>query len=108
MNSRKGAEQQEGDSSESGEPSESEDQQSEEGEESEQSEQEGEQSEQDGEQQEQELSEEMLAERWSEEDEQAMEQWLKRIPDDPGGLLRRKFRLQHQRAGAAPNETEEW
>lgn len=25
------------------------------------------------------------------EDEQAMEQWLRRVPDDPGGLLRRKF-----------------
>ena len=80
----------------------------EEGEEGQDSEQEGEQSEQDGEQQEQEASEEMLAERWSEEDEQTMEQWLKRIPDDPGGLLRRKFRLQHQRTGAAPDEIEEW
>lgn len=30
------------------------------------------------------------------EDEQAMEQWLRRIPDDPGGLLRRKFQYQHQ------------
>ena len=25
------------------------------------------------------------------EEEKATEQWLKRIPDDPGGLLRRKF-----------------
>lgn len=25
------------------------------------------------------------------EDQQAMEQWLRRVPDDPGGLLRRKF-----------------
>lgn len=25
------------------------------------------------------------------EDSQAMEQWLRRVPDDPGGLLRRKF-----------------
>jgi Ca-activated chloride channel family protein len=30
------------------------------------------------------------------EDQQAMEQWLRRIPDDPGGLLRRKFQYQYQ------------
>ena len=26
----------------------------------------------------------------------AMQQWLRRIPDDPGGLLRRKFQYQYQ------------
>lgn len=30
------------------------------------------------------------------EDQQASEQWLRRIPDDPGGLLRRKFQYQYQ------------
>jgi Ca-activated chloride channel family protein len=30
-----------------------------------------------------------------EEQQQALEQWLRRVPDDPGGLLRRKFQLQH-------------
>lgn len=30
----------------------------------------------------------------------ATEQWLRRVPDDPGGLLRRKFRYQYQREGA--------
>jgi len=30
------------------------------------------------------------------EDQQASEQWLRRIPDDPGGLLRRKFYYQYQ------------
>jgi len=36
------------------------------------------------------------------EEQQAAEQWLRRIPDDPGGLLRRKFLYQYrQRAGAA-------
>jgi len=30
------------------------------------------------------------------EDSQANEQWLRRIPDDPGGLLRRKFQYQYQ------------
>ncbi len=29
------------------------------------------------------------------EQEQALEQWLKKVPDDPGGLLRRKFRYQY-------------
>ena len=31
------------------------------------------------------------------EDQQAVEQWLRRIPDDPGGLLRRKFQRQYER-----------
>ena len=35
----------------------------------------------------------------SDEQRQALEQWLRRIPDDPGGLLRRKFALDHQRRG---------
>jgi Ca-activated chloride channel family protein len=48
------------------------------------------------------------SEAWSEEDAQAMEQWLRRIPDDPGGLLRRKFRNEHQRRGAPDDETETW
>lgn len=30
--------------------------------------------------------------------QQADEQWLRRIPDDPGGLLRRKFKYQYQRS----------
>jgi len=32
----------------------------------------------------------------ADEKEQATEQWLRRIPDDPGGLLRRKFLMQYQ------------
>ena len=31
------------------------------------------------------------------EQEQAVQQWLQRVPDDPGGLLRRKFLLEYQR-----------
>jgi Ca-activated chloride channel family protein len=31
------------------------------------------------------------------EHEQAVEQWMQRVPDDPGGLLRRKFQLEYQR-----------
>ena len=29
------------------------------------------------------------------EEEQAREQWLRKIPDNPGNLLRNKFRYQH-------------
>jgi Ca-activated chloride channel homolog len=36
-------------------------------------------------------------EQWA--SEQAAEQWLRRIPQDPGGLLRRKFQYQYQRFG---------
>ena len=94
-------------------------QEGEQSEESESQQQEGEQSgqadsEQEGEPAEGEPGEENaeqqmeLSEAWSEEDAQAMEQWLRRIPDDPGGLLRRKFRNQHQRRGAPEDETESW
>ncbi len=49
-----------------------------------------------------------LEETWSEEDAQAMEQWLRRIPDDPGGLLRRKFRNEYMRRGETDAEGESW
>ena len=103
--------------------SESESSENQEGEESEQSEQGEEQSsdqQQDGEQNEQESDdqesgeenqqsvESEMEQNWSEEDAQAMEQWLRRIPDDPGGLLRRKFRNQHQSRGAPADESEVW
>ncbi len=43
------------------------------------------------------------------ESEQALEQWLRRIPDDPGGLWRRKFQLEHLRRSNSPNNTNnEW
>ncbi|MGA9333418.1 MAG: VWA domain-containing protein [Rudaea sp.] len=32
----------------------------------------------------------------TDEHQQAVEQWLQRVPDDPGGLLRRKFQLEYQ------------
>jgi Ca-activated chloride channel family protein len=104
---------QESDSGESGEEGEPQEQQ--EGEQSQQSEgEEGEEGEeQEGEQQEgkngeEERSEQEMAQAWTEEDAQAMEQWLRRIPDDPGGLLRRKFRNEHQRRGAPEDDTESW
>lgn len=37
------------------------------------------------------------------ETRQATEQWLRRIPDDPGGLLRRKFQYQYQRRERSGN-----
>lgn len=37
----------------------------------------------------------------------ADEQWLRRIPDDPGGLLRRKFQYQYQLESKRTNRSEE-
>ena len=51
---------------------------------------------------------EMLAERRAQEQMQAMEQWLRRIPNDPGGLLRRKFRYQYQRQGMDQDGNNLW
>ncbi len=45
------------------------------------------------------------------EEKQAMEQWLRRIKDDPGGLLRRKFLYQYHRRNQSGDEfqtTEDW
>ena len=44
------------------------------------------------------------------EEQQAMEQWLRRIPDDPGGLLRRKFLYQYRQRAAAtgPSDSQSW
>lgn len=89
----------ESESDESGEAGEEQQEGEGEGEESEQS------SEQEGEGQ---SGQEQMAQAWSEEDAQAMEQWLRRIPDDPGGLLRRKFRNEHQRRGAPQDEKKTW
>lgn len=49
-----------------------------------------------------------IQEAWQEEDTQAMEQWLRRIPDDPGGLLRRKFRNEYLRRGEQESEEQTW
>lgn len=42
------------------------------------------------------------------EDEQALNQWLRRIPDDPGGLLRRKFSQESQLRNNSSTEKESW
>lgn len=64
---------------------------------------------QDAERSEQQLTEAELAElRRQQAEEQAMEQWLRRIPNDPGGLLRRKFRYQYQRMGKDQDGNNLW
>jgi Ca-activated chloride channel family protein len=40
--------------------------------------------------------------------EQAADQWLRRIPQDPGGLLRRKFLFQYQRLGVDQDGNYVW
>ncbi|MDQ6993488.1 MAG: VWA domain-containing protein [Mariprofundus sp.] len=42
------------------------------------------------------------------EQQSARRQWLRRIPDDPGGLLRRKFQYQYQQQGKQAAEGEAW
>ncbi len=45
----------------------------------------------------------------SDEEQQANEQWLKRIPDDPAGLLKRKFKYQYgQRGRQSEDNNEDW
>ena len=52
--------------------------------------------------------EELAALREMQAEQQAMEQWLRRIPNDPGGLLRRKFRYQYQRSGKDQDGNNLW
>lgn len=42
------------------------------------------------------------------ETSQADEQWLRRIPDDPGGLLRRKFYYQYSQSNRTPPSDTPW
>jgi len=44
----------------------------------------------------------------SKEQRQANEQWLRRIPDDPGGLLKRKFQYQTQQRPNNNNGDQQW
>jgi len=76
-------------------------------------EQEAQKQEQTGEQAEEPTQEESEAEKQAQKE---LEQWLRRVPDDPGGLLREKFRYQsrqralEQRRPAPPNneQQERW
>jgi len=38
----------------------------------------------------------------------AAEQWLRRIPDDPGGLLRRKFKKQYRQRQRFNSNEQPW
>ncbi|WP_196137825.1 VWA domain-containing protein [Aliikangiella sp. G2MR2-5] len=42
------------------------------------------------------------------EKDQALEHWLQKIPDDPGGLLRRKMYREYQRRGRKQKEEKLW
>ena len=53
-------------------------------------------------------AEELAAMRQEAEQEQAMEQWLRRIPNDPGSLLRNKFRYQYQKTGKDQDGNNTW
>lgn len=64
---------------------------------------------------EQELSEMQKSdqEKLEEQQQQELQQWLRRVPDDPGGLLRQKFRYQSQQRASEkrpppPNQQERW
>ena len=47
-------------------------------------------------------------ERDQNEKDQALEHWLEKIPDDPGGLLRRKMYREYQRRGRQQTEKKIW
>ena len=47
------------------------------------------------------------AEELNQEEKMAAEQWLRRIPDDPGGLLKRKFRHQYNQNRRKAQSTEQ-
>ncbi|MGB5328692.1 MAG: tetratricopeptide repeat protein, partial [Gammaproteobacteria bacterium] len=66
------------------------------------------QSQQPGEQGQQPAEEEALAELDQQMTDQAAEQWLRKIPDDPGGLLRRKFIYQYRKRGGVDAEAQSW
>lgn len=77
----------------------SEEQQKSEQEREEEQEQQNQQAEESGDKEEQEQEQAQAStqeEKELDEEQQATEQWLRRIPDDPSGLLRRKFKYQYQ------------
>lgn len=64
--------------------------------------------EQSGDEGQQETEAETLADLDQQMSEQATEQWLRKIPDDPGGLLRRKFIYQYRKRGGVDAEAQSW
>ena len=55
-----------------------------------------------------EAAQEKEADAQQDEQQQANEQWLKRIPDDPSGLLKRKFKYQYGRQQQRQNSEQQW
>lgn len=55
-----------------------------------------------------ETAEPMASPESPDESEQANEQWLKRIPDDPAGLLKRKFKYQYGQKKNRTESNENW
>ena len=53
-------------------------------------------------------SDEAVADADQQMSEQAAQQWLRKIPDDPGGLLRRKFIYQYRARGGVDAEAQSW
>ena len=82
---------------------------SEEQENSEQQEQQEQQSKEESEQEAQEKQAQLEEDqRDKSEKDQALEHWLEKIPDDPGGLLRRKMYREYQRRGRQQKEKKIW
>ena len=44
----------------------------------------------------------------TQEEKLSQEQWLKRIPDDPAGLLRRKFEYQYRQRARSDSGEQQW
>ena len=80
--------------------------------ESDQDQQDKEQQQQEQEQEQEQQQQEVADKELDSEEEQALKQWLRRVPDDPGGLLRNKFRKQHfdrvQQGQITQTQTGDW
>ncbi len=70
--------------------------------------QQNEQSEEEQKKDEQQQAQKQAESKELDEKQQAAEQWLRRIPDDPSGLLRRKFKYQYQQQNRKTPENENY
>lgn len=55
-------------------------------------------------QQDQQQAMETVTQALQSEDQQTLEHWLRKLPDDPGALLKRKFKVQHQQRQQQSNQ----
>lgn len=94
--------------SESKSEQDSEEKSEEENSEQQESEEQSQQSEEEQKEQQQKQAELSEDERNKNEKDQALEHWLEKIPDDPGGLLRRKMYREYQRRGREQKEKKVW